>query len=118
MVCSALLERLESPAALQRSFFSSRSYISDKFSRHSYQIMYQQYLQPLALKACVRWLSRRGDAHIEPWSIRLLEIGLGCGMDVRLQRSTHGSFPACPEHSIRPSVGVSTKISSHVACTA
>lgn len=86
--CTDLDDRfpwMRGPAALQR-FVRRVSPYTDKVTRHNFQHMYVQYLGRLAQRKCL-------GATSEQRRLRILEIGLGCGMprgiggSVRLWRS-------------------------------
>lgn len=79
----SLRQRLSSPASLRAAFVGDPKYTSDKFSgvgfanvTHRYEHLYQPYLQRLALQRCAEG----------PAKLRVLEIGLGCGMEANNAR--------------------------------
>lgn len=75
-----LLPMLKSASSLQNAFVSGQKhatrthlyYTSDKFHSHAFHHMYSHYLKPIIERGCSNPSARR---------IRMLEIGLGCGME-------------------------------------
>lgn len=74
---TAMPARFQSPENFRR-FVLQVSHATDKVTSHSYQFMYQKYLSQLVARK-LREFEKAGKK--EPSTLRLLEIGLGCGMD-------------------------------------